>query len=173
GIDVDAIIRIKEIERQRIYTYLDSHPDAEYIENGNIWDIPCDIAMPCATQNELEAEDAQKLVDNGCLAVCEGANMPSTPEAIKILQKNNVAFAPGKAANAGGVASSALEMQLNATHSSSYEYSEDRLHEIMNHIHKTCCQTAEEFGEPYNYVMGANIAGFRRVANAMLAFGLI
>lgn len=173
GIDVDTIIRIKEIERQRIYTYLDSHPNAKYIENGNIWDIPCDIAMPCATQNELEAEDAQKLVDNGCLAVCEGANMPSTPEAIKIFQKNNVAFGPGKAANAGGVASSALEMQLNATHSSSYEYSEDRLHEIMNHIHKTCCQTAEEFGEPHNYVLGANIAGFRRVANAMLAFGFI
>ncbi|WP_417500053.1 NADP-specific glutamate dehydrogenase [Methylophaga sp.] len=173
GIDVDAIIRIKEVERQRIYTYLDIHPDAKYIENGNIWDIPCDIAFPCATQNELEEEDAQTLVKNGCIAVCEGANMPSTPEAIKVFQTNNVAFAPGKAANAGGVASSALEMQLNATHSSSYEYSEDRLHEIMNYIHKACCQTAEEFGEPHNYVLGANIAGFRRVANAMLAFGLI
>ena len=173
GIDVDAIIRIKEVERQRIYTYLDIHPDAKYIENGNIWDIPCDIALPCATQNELEEEDAQTLVNNGCIAVCEGANMPSTPEAIKVFQTNNVAFAPGKAANAGGVASSALEMQLNATHSSSYEYSEDRLHEIMNHIHKACCQTAEEFGEPHNYVLGANIAGFRRVANAMIAFGLI
>ena len=173
GIDVDAIIRIKEVERQRIYTYLDIHPDAKYIENGNIWDIPCDIAFPCATQNELEEEDAQTLVKNGCIAVCEGANMPSTPEAIKVFQTNNVAFAPGKAANAGGVASSALEMQLNATHSSSYEYSEDRLHEIMNYIHKACCQTAEEFGEPHNYVLGANIAGFRRVANAMIAFGLI
>ncbi len=173
GIDIDTVIRIKEVERQRIYTYLDIHPDAKYIENGNIWEIPCDIALPCATQNELEAEDAQTLVNNGCIAVCEGANMPSAPEAIKVFQSNNVAFAPGKAANAGGVASSALEMQLNATHSSSYEYSEDRLHEIMNHIHKTCCQTAEEFDEPHNYVLGANIAGFRRVANAMLAFGLI
>ncbi|BDZ73871.1 glutamate dehydrogenase [Methylophaga marina] len=101
GIDVDAIIRIKEVERQRIYTYLDIHPDAKYIENGNIWDIPCDIAFPCATQNELEEEDAQTLVKNGCIAVCEGANMPSTPEAIKVFQTNNVAFAPGKAANAG------------------------------------------------------------------------
>lgn len=173
GINVDTIIDLKEVKRVRISEYLTSHPTAKYIENGNIWEIPCDIALPCATQNELKEDDAKLLVKNGCIAVCEGANMPSTPEAINILQSNNVAFGPGKAANAGGVASSALEMQVNAMHSASYDYSEERLHEIMNHIHRACCQTAEEFGEPHNYVLGANIAGFRRVANAMLAFGLI
>lgn len=173
GIDVDTVIHIKEVERARIKSYLDFHHDAEYIDDGNIWEIPCDIAMPCATQNELQEKDAQTLADNGCIAVCEGANMPSTPEAIEVLKKNGIAFAPGKAANAGGVASSALEMQHNATHGSGFEYSEERLHEIMNQIHRVCCETAEEFGKPHDYVMGSNIAGFRRVANAMLAFGII
>jgi len=173
GIDVDTVIHIKEVERSRIKTYLNIHHDAEYIDGGNIWDIPCDLALPCATQNELQQADAIKLADNGCIAVCEGANMPSTPEAIKVFQQRGIAFGPGKAANAGGVASSALEMQHNATHGSGFEYSEERLHEIMNHIHRDCCDTAEEFGDPHNYVLGANIAGFRRVANAMLAFGII
>ncbi|WP_438971228.1 NADP-specific glutamate dehydrogenase [Methylophaga sp.] len=173
GIDVDAVIHIKEVERARLKTYLDFHHHAEYIDGGNIWDIPCDLALPCATQNELQATDAIKLADNGCIAVCEGANMPSTPEAIKIFQQKGIAFGPGKAANAGGVASSALEMQHNATHGSDFEYSEERLHQIMNNIHRSCCETAEEFGDPHNYVLGANIAGFRRVANAMLAFGII
>lgn len=173
GIDVDTVIHIKEKERARIETYRDFHHDAEYIDDGNIWEIPCDIAMPCATQNELEEEDARTLIRNGCIAVCEGANMPSTPEAIKVFQDHGIAFGPGKAANAGGVASSALEMQHNATHSSSFEYSEEHLHDIMNHIHRTCCQTADEFGQPHDYVLGANIAGFRKVANAMIAFGVI
>jgi glutamate dehydrogenase (NADP+) len=173
GIDVDTVIHIKEVERARIKTYLDFHHDAEYLDGGNIWDIPCDIAMPCATQNELQEKDAQTLADNGCIAVCEGANMPCTPEAIEVLKQNGIAFGPGKAANAGGVASSALEMQHNATHGSGFEYSEERLHEIMNQIHRVCCETADEFGKPHDYVLGSNIAGFRRVANAMLAFGII
>jgi glutamate dehydrogenase (NADP+) len=173
GIDVDTVIHIKEKERARIETYRDFHHHAEYIDGGNIWDIPCDIAMPCATQNELQEEDARQLVNHGCIAVCEGANMPCTPEAISVFQENGVAFGPGKAANAGGVASSALEMQHNATFGSGFEYSEERLHEIMNHIHRTCCETAAEFDRPHDYVLGANIAGFRRVANAMIAFGVI
>lgn len=173
GIDVDTVIHIKEVERARIKTYLDFHHDAEYLDGGNIWDIPCDIAMPCATQNELQEKHAQTLADNGCIAVCEGANMPCTPEAIEVLKQNGIAFGPGKAANAGGVASSALEMQHNATHGSGFEYSEERLHEIMNQIHRVCCETADEFGKPHDYVLGSNIAGFRRVANAMLAFGII
>jgi glutamate dehydrogenase (NADP+) len=173
GIDVDTVIHIKEKERARIKTYLDFHRDAEFIDKGNIWEIPCDIAMPCATQNELQEEDAKTLVKNGCIAVCEGANMPSTPAAIRVFQEHGVAFGPGKAANAGGVASSALEMQHNATHGSGFEYSEERLHEIMNHIHRACCETAAEFGRPHDYVLGANIAGFRKVANAMIAFGYI
>jgi glutamate dehydrogenase (NADP+) len=173
GIDVDTVIHIKEVERARIKTYLDFHRDAEFIDKGNIWEIPCDIAMPCATQNELQEEDAKTLVKNGCIAVCEGANMPSTPAAIRVFHEHGVAFGPGKAANAGGVASSALEMQHNATHGSGFEYSEERLHEIMNHIHRACCETAAEFGRPHDYVLGANIAGFRKVANAMIAFGYI
>ncbi|MCX4186620.1 NADP-specific glutamate dehydrogenase [Methylophaga sp. OBS4] len=173
GIDVDTVIHIKEVERARIKTYRDFHRDAEYIDEGNIWEIPCDIAFPCATQNELDALSAQTLVNNGCILVCEGANMPCTPAAIKVFQDNDIAFGPGKAANAGGVAASTLEMQHNATHSSSFEYSEEHLHDIMIHIHRNCCHTAEEFGEPGNYVLGANIAGFRRVADAMLAFGII
>lgn len=173
GIDIDTVVKIKEIERGRISGYVEHHPHAEYIENGNIWDIHCDLAFPCATQNELNASDAQTLIKNGCIAVCEGANMPCTPEAVALFLKNNIAYGPGKAANAGGVASSALEMQHNATRSSGFEYSEERLQEIMVNIHRQCCKTAEEFGVPGNYVVGANIAGFRRVADAMLAFGVI
>lgn len=173
GINVDTVIKIKEVERGRIQSYVDHHPHAEYIENGNIWHIHCDLAFPCATQNELNANDARMLIDNGCIAVCEGANMPCTPEAVSLFLENNIAYGPGKAANAGGVASSALEMQHNATRSSGFEYSEERLHEIMLNIHRQCCQTAEEFGVPGNYVVGANISGFRRVADAMLAFGVI
>ncbi|GAB4299583.1 MAG: NADP-specific glutamate dehydrogenase [Methylophaga sp.] len=173
GIDVNTVIHIKEVERARIKTYLDFHPDAEYIDNGNVWDVPCEIALPCATQNELQEADAQRLVNNGCIAVCEGANMPCTPGAVEVFKENRVAFGPGKAANAGGVASSALEMQYNATHGCSLDYSEERLHDIMNHIHRLCSETADEFGQPHDYVLGANIAGFRRVANAMIAFGII
>lgn len=173
GLHIDDIIQIKEINRERISAYTDKHPKSEYREKGNIWEIPCEIAMPCATQNELDAEDARTLIKNGCIAVSEGANMPCTEDAMHLFIDNKVAYGPGKAANAGGVASSALEMQHNATHSSSYDYSEEHLHEIMINIHRNCCQTAEEFGQPGNYVVGANIAGFRRVADAMLAFGVI
>lgn len=173
GIDVDTVIQVKEVGRQRIKTYLKHHPEAEYFENGNIWDIACDVALPCATQNELNDKDAQTLIDNGCIAVCEGANMPCTEKAVALFHQHKVAFGPGKAANAGGVAASALEMQHNATHSSSYDYTEDHLHEIMINIHRNCCQTAQEFDQPGNYVVGANIAGFRRVADAMLALGVI
>lgn len=173
GLSIDTVIQIKEIERGRISEYLDHYPQAEYYENGNIWEIPCEIAFPCATQNELQAEDAHRLIENGCIAVSEGANMPCTPDAVQLFIDKGICYGPGKAANAGGVASSALEMQHNATRSSGFEYSEEHLHEIMINIHRECCTTAEEFGVPGNYVAGANIAGFRRVADAMLAFGLI
>ncbi len=173
GLSIDTVIQIKEIERGRISEYLDHYPQAEYYENGNIWEIPCEIAFPCATQNELQAEDAHRLIENGCIAVSEGANMPCTPDAVQLFIDKGICYGPGKAANAGGVASSALEMQHNATRSSGFEYSEEHLHEIMINIHRECCTTAEEFGMPGNYVAGANIAGFRRVADAMLAFGVI
>lgn len=173
GLNIDDVIQIKEIDRQRISLYTNKHPQAEYRDKGNIWDIPCDIAMPCATQNELNVDDARTLIKNGCIAISEGANMPCTAEAMHLFLEQGVAYGPGKAANAGGVASSALEMQHNATRGSGFEYSEERLHEIMINIHRQCSQTAEEFGATGNYVLGANIAGFRRVADAMLAFGVI
>lgn len=173
GLHIDTVIQIKEIERGRISEYLDHHPQAEYLENANIWEIPCELAFPCATQNELLEEDAHRLIDNGCIAVAEGANMPCSPDAVQLFLDRSICYGPGKAANAGGVASSALEMQHNAARSSGFEYSEEHLHEIMINIHRECCATAEEFGEPGNYVLGANIAGFRRVADAMLAFGVI
>ena len=136
--------------------------------------MPCDVAIPCATQNEISATDAANLVEGGCRLVVEGANMPTTPEALRVFEGAGVRFAPGKAANAGGVAASALEMQQNASRDSwSFGYSEQRLHEIMKEIHASCHRTAEEYGMPGNYVAGANIAGFRRVAEAMLALGLI
>ncbi|MDF2799445.1 MAG: Glutamate dehydrogenase, partial [Devosia sp.] len=139
-----------------------------------IWDVPCDVAMPSATQNELTGKDARALVSNGVIAVGEGANMPTTPEAIGIFRQANVMFAPGKAANAGGVATSALEMQQNASRDSwSFEQTEARLAEIMRAIHDNCASTAEEFGSPGDYVLGANIAGFVRVAEAMRALGVV
>jgi glutamate dehydrogenase (NADP+) len=132
------------------------------------------VALPCATQNELNGQDAEMLVRNGCLAVAEGANMPATPEAIKLFQEGGIAFGPGKAANAGGVATSALEMQQNASRDAwSFEHTEQRLAEIMTHIHENCFRTAEEFGAPGNYVKGANIFGFLKVGRAMLALGLV
>ncbi|MEX1015098.1 MAG: NADP-specific glutamate dehydrogenase [Phycisphaeraceae bacterium] len=174
GLDLDLIKRLKLIERRRIADYAEHHPDAEYTENGSIWDIPCDVALPCATQNELDASHAQTLLDNGCTAIAEGANMPCTPDAIDLFLKAGIAYGPGKAANAGGVATSALEMQQNASRDSwSFEYTEQRLAEIMKNIHKACYKTAQEFGSPNNYVVGANIAGFLHVARAMDAMGLI
>jgi glutamate dehydrogenase (NADP+) len=166
--------QLKEVERRRIRDYVNYHKDAKYIEKGNIWDIPCQVAMPSATQNEITGKDAAKMVKNGCIAVGEGANMPTTPEGVKVFLEAGIAYGPGKAANAGGVATSALEMQQNASRDSwTFEYTEDRLRQIMSNIHETCYETALEFGTPGNYVNGANIAGFIKVAKAMVAMGLI
>jgi glutamate dehydrogenase (NADP+) len=174
GIDVDRLKQVKEVERARIERYAENGSRARFVPGGNIWSIPCDVALPCATQNELNGQDAEVLIKNGCIAVAEGANMPATPEAIKLFQDAGVAFGPGKAANAGGVATSALEMQQNASRDAwSFEYTEQRLQEIMAHIHQSCFDTAEEFGVPGNYVKGANIFGFLKVGRAMLALGLV
>jgi glutamate dehydrogenase (NADP+) len=174
GVDIGAIKQIKEIERGRISEYIKYHKDAKFIAKGNIWEIPCYIALPCATENEINGRDARILVKNGCIAVAEGANMPTTPEGIKVFLEANIAYGPGKAANAGGVATSALEMQQNASRDSwGFKYTDQRLQEIMTGIHDLCYQTSEEFGAKGNYVMGANIAGFIQVATAMLELGLI
>ena len=174
GVDLDLLKQVKEIERARLTAYAERRSSARHIQGGNIWDIPCELAFPSATQNEINASDAASLVKNGCIAVSEGANMPSTAEAVKVFLEAGIAFGPGKAANAGGVATSALEMQQNASRDSwSFEYAEERLKKIMVGIHDTCLETAEEFGVPGNYVVGANIAGFEKVARAMLAFGVI
>ncbi|OQY16571.1 MAG: glutamate dehydrogenase [Desulfobacteraceae bacterium 4572_35.1] len=174
GVDLDLVKQLKEIERRRISEYVKYHKDAKYVAGGNIWEIPCQVAMPSATQNEINGADAKLLVDNGCIAVGEGANMPTTPEGVRVFLDAGIAYGPGKAANAGGVATSALEMQQNATRDSwSFEYTEERLKKIMKNIHQSCYETAEEFGTPGNYVIGANCAGFIRVAKAMLAMGVI
>ncbi|MBJ6798970.1 NADP-specific glutamate dehydrogenase [Geomonas propionica] len=174
GIDLDLVKQLKEVERRRIEDYAKYHKDAKYIANGNIWDIPCQVAMPSATQNEINGKDAATLVKNGCVAVGEGANMPTTPEGVKVFLEAGIAYGPGKAANAGGVATSALEMQQNACRDAwTFEYTEQRLAQIMKNIHDTCYETAAEYGTPGNYVNGANIAGFIKVAKAMVAHGLI
>ncbi|PCG19438.1 NADP-specific glutamate dehydrogenase [Brachyspira sp. G79] len=174
GINLDTVKRLKEVERKRIKEYTSAHSSAKYIENGNIWDIPCDIAMPCATQNELNAKSAETLVKNGCISVTEGANMPATPEAVEIFQKAGVLFAPGKATNAGGVATSALEMQQNASMDKwDFDYTDNKLKNIMTNIHNTCYQTAEEYGCKGDYLKGANIAGFVKVADIMIPYGLV
>ncbi|SEC81946.1 MULTISPECIES: NADP-specific glutamate dehydrogenase [Pseudomonadota] len=179
GIDLDLIQEIKEVRRARISEYLRIKGEGKGVwfvkaGEGSIWDVPCDVAMPSATQNELTGKDAKALVKNGVIAVGEGANMPSTPDAVRIFQDAGVLFAPGKAANAGGVATSALEMQQNASRDSwTFDQTEARLATIMKNIHDTCAGTAEEFGAPGDYVMGANIAGFVKVAEAMRALGVI
>jgi glutamate dehydrogenase (NADP+) len=175
GVDLDLVKQIKEVRRGRISEYVALRGNgATYVKDGSIWDVPCDIALPCATQNELGKDHAKKLVENGVIAVAEGANMPCTPEAVHLFQKAGILFAPGKAANAGGVATSALEMQQNASRDSwSFAKTEGRLEEIMIGIHDSCFQTAEEYGAPGDYVLGANIAGFVRVADAMRAMGVI
>lgn len=175
GIDLALLKEIKEVRRERISQYARlKGARAHYIENAPIWEVPCDIAMPSATQNELTGKDARTLVKNKVIAVAEGANMPCTPEAILIFQKAGVLFAPGKAANAGGVATSALEMQQNASRDSwTFEQTEERLAQIMRTIHDSCAKTADEYGAPGNYVLGANIASFERVAEGMLALGVI
>ena len=174
GLDIDLLRRVKEVDRARISAYADEREGARYVEGGDVWEVPCEVALPCATQNELDAGAATTLIENGDLAVAEGANMPCTPDAVDVFQKGGVLFAPGKAANAGGVATSALEMQQNASRDSwTAQHTEERLHQIMAGIHESCASSAEEYGTPGDYVAGANIAGFRRVADAMLALGVV
>lgn len=174
GIDLAAVKEIKEVKRDRIYTYLNYRPGAEYHEGRGVWSVPCDIALPCATQNELFPQDAEELIKNGCIAVCEGANMPTTAEATKLLQDAGILFAPGKAANAGGVATSALEMTQNSERLSwSFEEVDEKLKGIMENIFKNIDSAAKQYGLEKNYVAGANIAGFLKVADAMLAEGIV
>jgi glutamate dehydrogenase (NADP+) len=174
GIDLEVLRQVKEVDRTRLTAYVEKVPHARHVATGSVWDVPCDVALPCATQNELDVEHVAALVGNGCRLVAEGANMPTTPAAVKALREAGVAFGPGKAANAGGVATSALEMQQNASRDSwTFERSEERLAEIMRDIHARCYETAEEYGAPGDYVLGANIAGFVRVASAMHDLGLI
>ncbi len=174
GVDLELLRQVKEVERGRVSDYADRRASAVFAQAGSIWDVPTDVALPCATQNELTGSDARSLLGNGVVAVAEGANMPTTPEGTALFLEAGVLFGPGKAANAGGVATSALEMQQNASRDSwSFEHTEDRLTEIMVNIHDRCAATAEEYGQPGNYVLGANIAGFVKVADAMLAQGVI
>jgi glutamate dehydrogenase (NADP+) len=175
GIDLAVLKDVKERKRGRIADYAKARgAAATFIANGRVWDVPADVAMPSATQNELNGQDARTLIKNGVQAVGEGANMPCTPEAVRAFLDGGILFAPGKAANAGGVATSALEMQQNASRDSwSFEATEARLAKIMHSIHDECARTAEEYGTPDNYVLGANVAGFIRVAEAMRALGVI
>ncbi|WP_232678325.1 NADP-specific glutamate dehydrogenase [Nocardioides sp. R-C-SC26] len=174
GIDLALLKDVKEARRQRISHYADERSGATFVDDGSVWSVPCEIALPCATQNELDDTDAGALIRNGVQVVAEGANMPCTPEAVRAFADAGVAFAPGKAANAGGVATSALEMQQNASRDSwGFEHTEQRLAEIMRNIHRSCLTAADEYGQPGNYVAGANIVGFTQVADAMLALGVI
>ncbi|MBQ7036992.1 MAG: NADP-specific glutamate dehydrogenase [Clostridia bacterium] len=174
GIDLDALKEIKEVKRGRVKDYLQYRPNAEYHDGKGVWSVPCDIALPCATQNELCGEDAKLLVKNGCKLVAEGANMPSTPDAIAYFQENGVRFAPGKAANAGGVATSALEMSQNSMRLSwTFEEVDAKLKGIMRNIEAQTSAIAKEYGKEDNYVFGANAAGFMKVANAMMAQGIV
>ena len=174
GIDLDAVKEIKEVKRARIKEYVDTHAGATYTEGcSGIWSIPCDVALPCATQNEINEASAKLLIANGCKAVGEGANMPSTPEAIAAFQEAGLVFGPAKAANAGGVATSALEMSQNSMrYSWTFEEVDAKLHQIMVSIYKNASAAAEEYGQPGNLVVGANIAGFLKVAEAMYAQGV-
>ena len=175
GVDLDAIREIKEVKRGRIKEYVNYRPNAEYHEGcSGIWTIPCDIALPCATQNEINEESAKALVKNGVKVVCEGANMPSTPEAIAVFQEAGVLFGPAKAANAGGVATSALEMSQNSMrYSWTFDEVDAKLQGIMVNIYRSCAKAAKDYGCEGNYVAGANIAGFLKVADSMLAFGVV
>ena len=174
GVDLDAIKEIKEVKRARLSEYKNYRPNAVYTEGKGVWSTKCDIALPCATQNELQLEDAKMLVANGVIAVAEGANMPTTLEATEYLQQNGVLFSPGKASNAGGVATSALEMSQNSQRLSwTFEEVDAKLQGIMENIFAQADAAAEKYGHPKNYVMGANIAGFTKVADAMIAQGVI
>ena len=173
GIDFEALKEIKEVKRARLTEYLNYRPNAEYHEGKGVWSVKVDVALPCATQNELQLEDAKQLVANGCFAVCEGANMPTTLEATQYLQENGVIFAPGKAANAGGVATSALEMSQNSERLSwTFEEVDEKLQGIMVNICHNMVNAAKKYGHEGNYVVGANAAGFEKVAEAMMAQGI-
>ena len=172
GIDLKAIKEIKEVNRARLSEYKAFRPNSEYSTSGHVWQVKCDVALPCATQNELLLEDAKALVKNGVTVVAEGANMPSTPDAVEYLQKHGVLFAPGKAANAGGVATSALEMSQNSIRLGwTFEEVDQKLHGIMKGIYRQISTNAEKYGRKDDFVVGANIAGFTKVADAMLAQG--
>jgi glutamate dehydrogenase (NADP+) len=175
GINLQTVKRLKEVERKRIREYVKEHPHAKYYEGcTGIWANPCDIALPCATQNELDENSAKLLVANGVIAIGEGANMPSTLEAIDVFLNNQVLFGPGKAANAGGVAVSSLEMAQNSMRISwSFEEVDAKLHQIMTNIYRNSVNAANEYGHPGNHVVGANIAGFLKVADAMMAHGIV
>jgi glutamate dehydrogenase (NADP+) len=175
GIDLDLLREVKEVRRGRINEYADARGGSvSFVPGGSIWDVPCQVALPCATENELPGDAAKVLVTNGVEVVAEGANMPTTPDAVNLFAEAGVLFAPGKAANAGGVATSALEMQQNASRDSwSFEHTEERLAEIMAGIHERCVTTADEYDVPGDYVAGANISGFTQVADAMLALGVV
>ena len=174
GIDVNLLKEVKEVKRARLTEYAAARPSAEYHEGRGVWSIKCDIALPCATQNELLLDDAKALVANGCIAVAEGANMPTTLEATEYLQQNKVLFAPGKAANAGGVATSALEMSQNSERLSwSFEEVDSKLQNIMVNIFHNLDDAAKRYGKEGDYVAGANIAGFEKVAEAMIAQGVV
>ena len=175
GIKVETLQKIKEVERKRISEYVKYHPSAKYYEgNKGIWTIKCDIALPCATQNEIDEVSAKKLVENGVIAVCEGANMPCTPEATKVFVSNKVLFGPAKAANAGGVATSALEMSQNSQRLSwTFEEVDAKLHDIMINIYKNCIKASNDYGFGDDLIAGANIAGFLKVADAMYKQGIV
>ena len=175
GIDLPLVKDIKEVRRQRISAYVDAHPQAEYHPGcRDVWSIPCHIALPCATQNELDGAAARTLAANGCFAVAEGANMPCTPEAVDVLQAAGVLFAPAKAANAGGVATSALEMSQNSMRFSwTFEEVDDHLRKIMTDLYRNASQAAAQYGAAGNLAAGANIAGFLKVADSMLAYGIV
>ncbi|MEW9124713.1 MAG: NADP-specific glutamate dehydrogenase [Thermotaleaceae bacterium] len=175
GINLDTVKRIKEVERKRIGEYVKYHQNAKYTEGcSGIWLLKCDIALPCATQNELDGQAAKALIENGCFAVGEGANMPSTPEAVELFLKSGIVFGPAKAANAGGVATSGLEMSQNSIrYAWSFEEVDEKLKNIMNDIYTNVCEAAKAYGSENNLVVGANIAGFLKIAEAMYAQGIL
>jgi len=174
GVDLELLKQVKEVERGRVADYVKRRPSAQLVTGGSIWDVTCSVALPCATQNELNGDAALRLLRNGCGVVAEGANMPSTPEAVEHFQDAGILYAPGKAANAGGVATSALEMEQNASRSRwDFATAEAKLTGIMADIHHSCLEAADTYGRPGDYVLGANAAGFVRVADVMNAFGII
>ena len=174
GVDLDLLKQVKEVERGRVKDYVERRPGARLVTKGRPWDVPVDVALPCATQNELDGDNAATLLRSGCAVVAEGANMPSTPEAVEAFQSAGILYAPGKASNAGGVATSALEMEQNAGRTRwDFATAEAKLDAIMTDIHDSCVAAAEEYGRPGDYVLDANAAGFTRVADVMIAHGIV